>query len=133
VFVRNKGNTSVDDDDKTDHEAYLLSEIVKHTGDTNPKSLLTFRKVIRGLGNGVAETVLVATKEAYAAGKVPARKRAAYFIGTAKKVAEEHGRDLGFKNGADRMYAGVANLDLKKKIGKLDIIREMKTNRDDAE
>jgi hypothetical protein len=131
-LVKNGGNDSVDDNDKTDSEAYLLSEIVRHTGDTNPKSRLTFRKVIRGLGSGVAETVLVSTKEAYAAGKVPARKRAAYFIGIAKKVAEEHGKDLGFANGANRMYAGVANLD-KAKIGHREVVSGMKIDRDDAD
>jgi hypothetical protein len=130
-LLEQEENEDDNDDDKTDPEAYLLSEIVRHTGDTNPKSLGSFRTVIRKLKPGTAERILVATKEAYAAGKVPGNKRAGYFIGMAKNIAKERGIDLGFKNGAGRMYAGVA--DLKAKIGNVSAVRGMKSSRDDAE
>lgn len=131
-FVRNgEGEPAHDDDDKTDHEAYLLSEIVRHTGDTNPRSLSSFRRVIRKLGSGVSERILVNTKEAYREGRVPAPKRAAYFIGMAKNIAKEQGIDLGFRNGSDKMQAVVANLS--KQIGNRSVLRDMKFDQDETE
>lgn len=41
ALIKKKRNDNVDD--TSDPDAYLLSEIVKHTGDTNPKSRGSFR------------------------------------------------------------------------------------------
>lgn len=79
----------------------LLSDIIAELHDKNPKSKAAFRKIINVLGSEAVRQLLSLTNEAYRLGQIRGKK-APYFIGMAKNIAEERGLDLGFASGTKK-------------------------------
>ena len=101
-LIKNEEKKAANDNDASDPDARLMYEIIEYTGDNNPKSKGTFRRVISALGKGTAQQILTITKDAVRSGQCSKHKSAAYFVGIANNIAEERGIDLGFKNGAQK-------------------------------
>lgn len=128
--IKKKKNDDDNDTVDVDLEANLLQQVIDYTEDANPKSIGSFRKVIRKLGSGTFDRIMGYTKDAVRSGTIPKSKSAAYFIGTAKNMAEERGIDLGFNtNDTKPMLSGVA--DLKAKIGNSRVVRDLKAYDDE--
>jgi len=76
----------------------VLTRMGERLGDTKQGSRVAFERILNVLGEPITERLVGNTLEMHAEGKISST-RAKYFMGMAKKVASEAGKDLGFKKG----------------------------------
>jgi hypothetical protein len=85
-------------DEITDEEVSedgFIDQVAEALQDHNPRSRTTYRLITRALGQEVTWGLVANAREADRDGIVD-QSKAAYFVGTAKKVAREQGITLRF-------------------------------------
>ena len=74
----------------------VITRMAERLGDKKQGSRVAFAQILNVLGESITERLVGNTLETYQEGKISST-RAKYFMGMAKKVAKEAGKDLGFK------------------------------------
>ena len=74
----------------------VITRMAERLGDKKQGSRVAFAQILNVLGEPITERLVGNTLETYQEGKISST-RAKYFMGMAKKVAKEAGKDLGFK------------------------------------
>jgi len=75
----------------------VITRMGERLGDGKAGSRVAFERILNVLGEPITERLVGNTLEMYREGKISST-RAKYFMGMAKKVAKEAGKDLGFKS-----------------------------------
>jgi len=75
----------------------VLTRMGERLGDGKAGSRIAFERILNVLGEPITERLVGNTLEMHREGKITST-RAKYFMGMAKKVAKEAGKDLGFKS-----------------------------------